>query len=65
MKSLAIVIVTIMLPACSSLGFDVPGPEQRAARNLCEAMRNYRPYDPNECGEQSGGIPPAYGARRN
>jgi len=65
MKSLAIVIATIMLSACSSQGFHVPGPEQRAARNLCEAMRSYRPYYPDECGEQSGRIPPAYGARGN
>jgi hypothetical protein len=63
MKILVIAIVTTLLSACSSLGIDIPGPEQRAARNLCEVMRSYRPYDPNECGEQSGGLPPAYRAR--
>ena len=63
MKSPAIVIVTTILAACSNLGIDVPGPEQRAARNLCEVMRSYRPYDPDECGEQSGRVPGAYGAQ--
>lgn len=64
MKHLAIVIWAPILAACSSLGIHDPGPEIRAARNLCEVMRSYRPYDPNECGEQSGGVPPAYGPYR-
>lgn len=65
MKSLAMAIGATILSACSSLGIHDPGPEVRAARNLCEVMRSYRPYDPNECGEQSGGVPPAYGTQRN
>ena len=60
MKSTIAVILATILAACSSMGIDIPGPEQRAARNLCEVMRSYRPYYPNECGEQSGGVPPAY-----
>jgi hypothetical protein len=63
MKNLAIVIATTVLAACSSLEIYDPGPEQRAARNLCEVMRSYRPYYPNQCGEQSGGLPQAYGAQ--
>jgi hypothetical protein len=63
MKNLAIMCVTIILAACSSLGIHDPGPEQRAARNLCEVMRSFRPYYPNECGEQSGGVPPTYGTQ--
>jgi hypothetical protein len=63
MKKLALMFVTIILAACSSLGIQDPGPEQRAARNLCEVMRSYRPYYPNECGEQSGVVPPPYGAQ--
>jgi hypothetical protein len=61
MKALAIVLVTVQLAACSSLGIVDPGPEQRAARNRCEAMRSYRPYYPNECGELSGTSPFGYG----
>jgi len=62
MKSLAIVLLTTLLAGCSSLGIVIPGPEQRAARNRCEAMRSYRPYYPNECGELSGTVPFGYGA---
>jgi hypothetical protein len=65
MKRLALVIAATILAACSSLGIHDPGPEVRAARTLCEVMRSYRPYDPNECGEQSGGVPPAYRAYGN
>jgi hypothetical protein len=55
--------VTAILAGCSSLGIVDPGPEQRAARNLCEVMRSYRPYYPNQCGEQSGGVPSTYYAQ--
>jgi hypothetical protein len=63
MKTLAFafVVATTVLAACSSLGIVDPGPEQRAARNRCEAMRSYRPYYPNECGELNGPIPFGYG----
>jgi hypothetical protein len=61
MKTLAIMFVTTLLAACSSLGIQDPGPEERAARTLCEVMRSYRPYYPNECGEESGRVPPPYG----
>jgi hypothetical protein len=57
MKSLAIVFMAALLAACANLGIVDPGPEQRAARNRCEAMRSYRPYYPNECGELSGVVP--------
>lgn len=57
MKSLAPVLAVVMLAGCSTLGIHDPGPEQRAARNLCESMRSYRPYYPNECGEQPGAGP--------
>lgn len=60
MKRLAVMILAPALTACSSLGIHDPGPEIRAARTLCEVMRSYRPYDPDECGEQSGRLPPAY-----
>ena len=64
MKSIAIVLMTAaVLAACSSLGIVDPGPEQRAARNRCEAMRSYRPYYPNECGELSGTAPFGYGVQ--
>lgn len=54
MKTIAIVLAVSALAGCSGLGIRDPGPEQRAARNLCESMRSYRPYYPNECGEQGG-----------
>jgi hypothetical protein len=63
MKSLAILLASTLLAACSSLGIFDPGPEQRAARNRCEAMRSYRPYYPNECGELSGPSPFGYGVQ--
>jgi hypothetical protein len=63
MKCAAMVIMTMMLSSCSSLESYIPGPEQRAARNLCESMRSYRPYYPNECGEQTGEMPQPFGAR--
>lgn len=63
MKSSVILIVTTMLAACSSLQSYDPGPEQRAARNLCEVMRSYRPYYPNQCGEQSPEVPYAHSDR--
>ena len=61
MKSLAIMLATV-LAGCSALGIYDPGPEQRAARNRCEAMRSYRPYYPNQCGELSPEIPSRYPA---
>ena len=63
MKSLAIVLATSLLASCANLGIVDPGPEQRAARNRCEAMRSYRPYYPNQCGELSGAAPFGYGYR--
>jgi hypothetical protein len=63
MKSIAIVLMTTVLAGCSSLGIVDPGPEQRAARNRCEAMRSYRPYYPNECGELYGPGPYGYGVQ--
>lgn len=60
MKRLAIVVVGALLAACSSFGSVDPGPEQRAARNRCEAMRSYRPYYPNECGELNDAVPFGY-----
>ena len=55
MKYLALVLGAMVLAGCSTLGIYDLGPEQRAARNRCEAMRSYRPYYPNECGELSYG----------
>ena len=63
MKGIATVLMFTLLSACSSLGIVDPGPEQRAARNRCEAMRSYRPYYPNECGELGGVVPFGYGVR--
>jgi hypothetical protein len=63
MKSFAIVLVTTVLVGCSTLGIHDPGPEQRAARNLCEAMRSYNPYYPNQCGELSSERPSRYRAQ--
>lgn len=60
MKTIAIALAAATLSACS-LGIRDPGPEQRAARTLCEVMRSYRPYYPNECGEETGVLPPGYG----
>lgn len=54
MKLLSLLLLAVTLNACSSMGIVDPGPEERAARNRCEAMRSYRPYYPDECGEQSG-----------
>jgi hypothetical protein len=63
MKILAIVLTTTLLSACTSLASLDPGPEQRAARNRCEAMRSYRPYYPNECGELNSAVPFGYGVQ--
>ena len=63
MKSLAIVLLATTLSACSGAGIHDRGPEQRAARNLCEAMRSFRPYYPNQCGEESGEVPAPYRAQ--
>lgn len=63
MKSLAVVLVTTVLVGCSTAGIYDSGPDQRAARNRCEAMRSYNPYYPNQCGELGPGMPPAYYAR--
>jgi len=60
MNGLAIVLATTVLVGCSTLGIHDPGPEQRAARNRCEAMRSYNPYYPNQCGELSSEIPWRY-----
>jgi hypothetical protein len=60
MRSLVIALITLLLAACAGSGFVIPGPEERAARNRCEAMRSYRPYYPNECGELSGAMPYSY-----
>jgi len=60
MKGFAILLVISLLGGCASLGIVDPGPEQRAARNRCEAMRSYRPYYPNECGELNGPLPYGY-----
>lgn len=63
MKIFAIVLASQLLAACTSLAiFDVD-PEQQAARNRCEAMRSYRPYYPNECGELNSAVPFGYGVR--
>jgi hypothetical protein len=63
MKILATMLITTLLAACSNLGRVDTGPEQRAARNRCEAMRSYRPYYPNECGELNNTVPFGYGVQ--
>ena len=63
MKNLAVVVVTIVLTGCSTLGIHDSGPEQMAARNRCEAMRSYNPYYPNQCGELSSERPLRYRAQ--
>lgn len=60
MKSLTIVLAASLLASCANLGIVDPGPEQRAARNRCEALRSYLPYYPNQCGELSGAAPYGY-----
>lgn len=63
MKPSAMLLMALVLAGCAGAGMHIPGPEQRAARNQCEAMRSYRPYYPNECGEEAAGDPPAYRRR--
>lgn len=63
MKNLATVLLTTVLAGCSSWGIRDPGPEQRAARNRCEAMRSYISYYPNQCGERSSEMPSRYHAQ--
>jgi hypothetical protein len=57
MKIVMIVLLASVLAGCANLGIHDPGPQQRAERNLCEAMRSYRPYYPNQCGEFSAIVP--------
>jgi hypothetical protein len=60
MKTIAIVLATGLLAACSSFGAGSSSPEERAARNRCEALRSYQPFYPNQCGELSGSAPNRY-----
>ena len=61
MNVVAMVLAMSVLAGCANLGIHDPWPQERAARNLCEAMRSYRPYYPNQCGEWSGIVPVGYG----
>lgn len=61
MKFLVMVFVAAIFTGCAPLGIVDPGTQQRAARNLCEAMRSYRPYYPNQCGELSSASSYGYG----
>lgn len=57
MRNLAIALAAAFLAGCA--GMSDARPEQRSARNLCEAMRSFEPYIPDECGEHSGRMPAA------
>jgi hypothetical protein len=59
MKSFAIVLIVMLLAGCSGMGMDDMSASRRAARNLCESMRSWDPYRPNQCGEQSMGAQPS------
>jgi hypothetical protein len=47
MRRIAPILIAILCASCA--GIDVGSPEQRAARNRCEALRSYQPYRPSEC----------------
>ncbi|RZI44817.1 hypothetical protein EGT07_05260 [Herbaspirillum sp. HC18] len=40
-------VMSLLLAGCSSM--DDMSAEDRAQKNLCEAMRSYRPYYPDDC----------------
>jgi hypothetical protein len=48
MKISLIVFAAALLVGCASSDFDS---QRRSQRNLCEVMRSWEPYKPNQCGE--------------
>jgi uncharacterized protein YceK len=53
MKRISVIIAVMLLAGCSSMDTNDASAALRAQRNLCEAMRSWEPYRPNECSSEN------------